>query len=180
MVLQYRPPEGGLPYSPSRDLTNFFPELVKTVAHRLEDQRLAAVHLMLKEKQVTDEDLGEACGAYCRFLVIAHEKPEESFEDVLKRSGWYDVKPEAQIAYLTYVGMTMTGYFYMGIRDVMRLGETTRTEISQLVRYGERARLLMSMPPLRRWLYMRFRPLRRWMLRFRKRRRFKNEVIETP
>lgn len=165
MPIQYRPNSSGMLYAPARDLTYFFPDLCKRVAKSLHEQQFPDLHRWLDSQGVTSDDLGEACRAFCEYLVTSHEVPAECPNDVLERAGWFKVKPEAQIAYMYYVGTTMAGYFFKGIRDVQELGRDAPASLKQLRTYGKYARMVMSMPPWRRWLYLRTRSFARWCRR---------------
>jgi len=165
MVLQIRPQGGGAPYAPARDLAYCWADICKDVARRLEANWFKPLHAWLDKAGVTDEELGEACRAHCQYLVSAHIEPDENIEAVLRRAGWFAVRPEAQIAYMFYLGQCTSGMFFGAIRDVLQLGDETLTPVRQLATYSRRARLVMSMPRWKRWLYFLFRPCRRRLRR---------------
>ena len=150
-------------YTPSRDITQFFPDLVKMVAILLEAEVCGPLHDWCKASGVTMDDLGEAAGAYCRFMNLAHEVPEESVEEGLRRAGWFKVKPEAQVAYMYYVGTVTTGTFHRGIRDITELGGSASVSVMQLRWAAKRAALVCSMSSWQRFVYRWFRPYR-WLL----------------
>jgi hypothetical protein len=151
-------------YAPARDVTYLFPEVVKAVAGMLEDEKEPDIHDWLKDKGVTMDMLGDAAGAFCTFMNLAHEDPKENMERALERAGWFKVPAPARFAYVYYLGTCMAGTFFMGIRDVIRLGQPTLATIEQLGWAAKRARLYTRMSRWQRFLYRWFEPWRksRW------------------
>jgi len=135
------------------------------VADRLTDKPHPVLHQWLEEKGVTIDDLGEAAGAYCRFINLAHGKTESGEQDdeqaaldwsmvkCLEKSGWNAVKPEAQVAYMFYAGALITGTFFKGIREA--IPENDNRKLPVLDDLNQAARQLeayVSMSGWKRWL----------------------------
>jgi hypothetical protein len=106
-------------------------------------------------------DLGEAAGAYCRFITDAHTHPERNISQALAEAGWSACKPEARIAYLFYVGALMSGTFFRGVRAATPEGGERIPEVEELLESAEECLYRMAMPPWSRWLYRVTRWLRR-------------------
>jgi len=139
-------------YNPSRDIAHAFGGMVRLVAKRLEEESWPELAKLLKDRGVSQDELGEACGAFCRFVLSSVEKPDESMKESLTRSGWDEVKPEAQIAYLAILGTVVAGYFWGGVREVTIGGRGPVDEVQDLHRLGDEARQLLSQSLWRRRL----------------------------
>lgn len=110
---------GEVRYSPARDIAYLWPSLLSTVADRLEDTHMPVLHQWLRDNSITLDDLGAAAKAYCEFINLSHQELDLGMQECLNKSGWEDVKPEAQVAYLFYAGALLTGTFFKGIRDAV-------------------------------------------------------------
>jgi hypothetical protein len=78
-------------YNPGRDVAHNFKQVMEEVAKRLEDKNSwKELSEVLKRENVTDKDLGDACAAYCRYLVDSANLPQLSTQwttpGFLKRS----------------------------------------------------------------------------------------------
>jgi hypothetical protein len=156
---------GEVKYAPARDIVYLFPSLVKNIADRLEDAPFAPLHQILRERGVTLDDLGQAMGAYCKYMNACHQDPDKKMWDVLGECGWHECKPEAQIAVMYYAGAMLTGTFFKGIRDVVPLGNKAPAVVQELVAAARQFDAYVSMPPWKRWLYGKFKWLRKLLLR---------------
>jgi len=168
MVLQMRPNTGGVPYAPARDLVYLFPDICRNVAVRLEEERFKPLHAWLREQGVSLDDLGEVCRVYIEFVSTVHLCPGESVDDALTRVGWFELKPEARIAYIFYIGAQVTGVFYQGLRDVVLEGEDTLEDVKRLSGLADRVQLSLTRPKwkrlLCRWGRQCRKTLRKWIL----------------
>lgn len=156
---------GEIKYAPSRDIVYLFPSVLNAVADRLEDAPFAPLHALLRERGVTLDDLGEAMGAYCRYMNASHQNPDQKMWDVLEESGWNKCKPEAQIAVMYYAGVLMTGTFFKGVRDVVPLGGKAPTPVTELMNAAKRLDAFLTMPWWQKWLYRKVKWLRRLLMR---------------
>jgi len=144
---------GEVRYAPSRDIAYLWPSLLATVADRLEDAPMEGLHKILKERGVTLDDLGEAAGAYCRFINFCHRELDWNMQQCLDESGWEKVKPEAQIAYLFYAGALLTGTFFQGIRDALPANDERRLPVmDDLNQAARQFEAYVSMPRWKRKL----------------------------
>ena len=156
---------GEIKFAPSRDIVYIYPDVIRNAVDRLEDAPFKPLHDMLKEKGVTLDDLQQAVDAYCRFLAEAHENPEKSMWDVLGDCGWHDCKPEAQIAFMFYVGTLTGGIFFKGIRDVTVLGEESMSTVQSLIDVAQAFTVFATASKRWRWYYKTCKLLRRLFLK---------------
>lgn len=152
---------GEVRYAPSRDIAYLFPSVLSSVAAHLEDAPSEDLNELLDGRQVTLDDLGAACEAYCNFINASHQTIERTMWDVLEECGWHDLKPEVRVAYLYYVGAMMTGTFFKGIRDAVPERGATITPIQELLQAAQQFTVYVTMP---RWR----RALCRWSKRLRR------------
>lgn len=152
-------------YAPARDVVYLFPNIINKANALLEDACDPNVQALLDQHQITLDDLGEVAGAFCRFMNGAHENPEESVEDVLRRCGWFETKPVARVAYMYHIGTCTGATFFRGIRDVVSLGERTLASIEQIQWTVKRVILLARMGRWQRWFYRWWAPYRRKLWR---------------
>ena len=167
MVLQLRKKGSDDPmYAPARDVAYLYPEAIAIVNRTLEDSKDAIVRDLLKTHDISLGDLGEAAGAFCRFMNSAHRDPKADAELCLTRSGWFHCKPMAQVAYMYYVGTCMTATFFRGIREVTELGKApSLVTIEQIGWTVKRMLIFARMSPWQRFLYRWCRPWRSWLWR---------------
>lgn len=158
-------------YDVNRDFAHCFDQVALEVAARLEDGWWPPIDEYLKQHNITGDDLGEACRAYCDFVVHATDDRRESLEDLLHRVGWFEVPEPAQVAYQAYMGMVLTGMFFKGRRDATMLDEPRITSAEHLRWSGRRSAKILSMSRWKRMFYYLIRsPLRWWRRRNRSRR----------
>ncbi len=169
-MLQLRPRgTDAIPYAPARDIVYIMPDIARVAADRLEDRRFEAMHSWLDAEDITLDDLGEACGAFCRFMTTAHENPDESMDDVLKRAGWYDVKPPARVAWTFYTGAQLTGMFFNGVRNALLEGEETLLDVRRLSHVPVHVHRTFLMSRKRYFWYRIWHSIKRWVpFRFRR------------
>lgn len=161
MVLQARmSPSDDRWYNVNRDLAHCFADVVREVAARLDDDRWPVIGELCRANQVSDDDLAQACGAFCRFVVGACDDPRESMHTVLSRVGWFDLPSVAQVAYMAYLGTVVAGYFFAGVREATIGGQGPLLDCDDLRAFGrEGYRALTRRRP---WWSRLWRRLRRW------------------
>ncbi len=168
MPLQIRPQEGDKRfYDPNRDFAHCFPAIAQEVAHRIDSNKWPALVNYLEAKGVEIEDLEKTFTAVHKFILSATDNPKESLEDCLRRSGYLQLRSEAQFAYLAVMGGVIMGCFFSGRRHAY-LGADTMDMPYSIVTYGRRLSLIFSMPPWRRKLYFAWRSVKRSFRSFRK------------
>ena len=150
-------------YDVNRDFAHCFDQVAMEVAGRLEDERWEPLVKYLKEQGITQDELGQACQAFCEFVGTATEDRTESMADVLKRVGWFNVPEPAQVAFLAYTGQVLLGMFFKGRRDATLLDDSGMSSIQGLRTYGRYASKLISMPRWRRFIYFQLRRPLRWL-----------------
>ena len=124
-------------YNPSRDVAHNFKQVLELVAARLEDQAWPELVAVLKREDVTMDDLGEACAAYCQYVASAIEHPNRPMPVSLEASGFFKCKPAAQVAVLAMLGTCYAGIQHAGIRDATLDGEGPMASVSDLLKSAE-------------------------------------------
>ena len=135
-------------YNVNRDLAHNFEFIVKLVAGRLEDDLWPELAELLKDRGVSQSELGEACVAYCRFIATEVKDPKEGVQEAMERSGWFQVRPEAQIAFMALLGTVVSGIQFHGVREATLGGEGPAQTLPELLEVGKETSLLLSQP---RW-----------------------------
>lgn len=155
---------GEVKYAPSRDLLYLWPEVIRNVADRLEDEADPALHAWLKKQGVTMDDLGAAVGAYCAFMNESHLNPEKRMTQVLEDSGWWQTRWEARHAMMYYAGVLITGIFFQGSRDATGHNGEALPTVKALITAGARLEAYARLPAWRRWLHRRAAAFRSWFM----------------
>lgn len=152
-------------YDPNRDLAHCYDQVLMEVAKRLEAGTWSPLSEYLEQHGIDQDQLGEACRAYCDFIVHTTDDQRETLEAVLKRVGWFEIPEPAQVAYVAYIGLVITGMFFKGRRDATLLDEQRISSPVHLRHYGRRSAKIMTMPRWRRWIYYLLRAPARWYRR---------------
>jgi len=124
-------------YNPSRDVAHNFQQVMELVAGRLEDRVWPELDSVLDREQITLDDLGAACGAYCCYLASAAQEPELSLFEGLKKSGFLDCKPAAQVAVMAHIGACYAAIQYAGVREATINGEGPLMTVTDLLGYAD-------------------------------------------
>jgi len=140
-------------YSPYRDVAHNFRSVVTEVAGRLEDKRWPALAELLQGQKVTDDELGEACKAFCDFVSSAVDTKGERMEAALLRTGWFNVRGPAQVAYLSVLGTVMMGIYWTGVHEATIKGKGPALDFGELRAAGARCSRLLTVPRWRRWFF---------------------------
>lgn len=159
---------GEVKYSPARDIAYLWPNLLSTVADRLEDEQEPTLHEWLKSQGITMDDLGEAAGAYCKYINLCHSDLDSNMTECLEKSGWFEVKSEARIAYLYYAGALLAGTFFKGIREALPAeGDWKPPVLDELDKAARQFEAYVSAPPWKRWLCRKSKLFRRLFFRIK-------------
>ncbi len=140
-------------YNPNRDVAHCFGDMVREVAARLEDERWPIVKDVLEKYNVTQDQLGQACEAFCNFVSSSMDTPKERMNEALARCGWFNVPDSAQLAYMAYLGTVVSGYFYAGIREATLDGVGPAQSLKDLRDAGSRSAKAMTRSVLARKLH---------------------------
>jgi hypothetical protein len=147
-------------YNVNRDVAHNFERVAQLVAGRLEDELWPELSDILKREGVNQEDLGEACQAFIKFVATGFEDPKADMAMALDRCGWMKVKPGAQVAVMACLGTVIIGMHHAGVREATLGGEGPAMTLKQLTDYGEQSSKLITQGRwARRW--------RRWTSRIR-------------
>ncbi len=150
-MLQARMSEGDPRlYSPSRDVAHNFQAVMEMVAGRLEDGAWPELDAHLKDNDISMDDLGEACAAFCSFVGDSVATPDASMEEAMQAAGWFDCKPLAQVALLSVLGTVYAGIHFVGVREAtLGTGGPAHT-VHELVDAGSKFLAITRVPKWRR------------------------------
>jgi len=152
MTIQARmSPEDKRLYNPSRDVAHNFQQVMTLVAERLEDAKWPELDELLKRENVSIDDLGEACGAYCTYIANGVNDPKLSMFESLDKSGFFKCKPAAQVAVLAMIGSCYAGIQHVGIREATVNKDGPLQTVASLMQHAEEFRKYTGMSRWRRW-----------------------------
>jgi len=159
MTLAYNTGPGGLMYAPARDFAYNYPQMIACMRNAFSDKYWPALTDVLMTGACYDrpsdestaaeliwDGLCEANDAYANFLNICCQDPDESFEQVLVRSGWKEVPDFAKVGWFAMMGQIMSGQIFQGLRDITVAGATAPSCMADLLRSGHESRRLNSNP----------------------------------
>ena len=161
MGLQLRPKGSDGPlYNPDRDFAYSHTSMIQCVINAFNSDRWPYVFdslLALVPKDSWDtkytptdaehadkcwEELVKAKDVYCELCNICCEDSDESYEDVVARSGWGDVPGPYRVAWLSMLGVVMTGQLFTGLRDVTAEDTPRSTHVEDLLKHSHESRLI--------------------------------------
>ncbi len=141
-MLQLRPTNGDSRfYAPNRDLAYCFPFLVRTALEGITDEAWKAEPWWseyLDFHNVTMDDVTEAAGAMARAFKLFTDKECTSPAEALANSGFFDTKPQAQLAIAAKIGQAAVGAFYVSIRDTLRDEEDPPASVKTISEMGNK------------------------------------------
>lgn len=145
-------------YNVNRDLAHNFKEVLELTAARLEDGTWTELDEFLKENEVSMEDLGEACAAFCTYVASAATDKKADMLTGLTNSGWFDCKVGAQAGYLAVLGTVLAGVAHRGIREATLDEDGPALKVGELVAAGDTCLKAMRISKWkRRWVSFRQR-----------------------
>lgn len=139
-------------YNPSRDVAHNFLQVLDLVASRLEDGVWPELKELLIRENISMDDLGEACGCFCRYIANSKEHPNRSMYDSLKEEKFFNTKPAAQIAVLASIGVCYAGIMHAGIREATIASEGPLMTVPEFMKYAKQFRRYAGMSKWRRKL----------------------------
>lgn len=133
--------QDGRLYNPNRDIAHCFPAIAKETVRRLNvlltsDSPIAKY---VKDKNVTNEELSNACNAFVQFVVNGHDPVMNTMEKSMQATGWMDLRPEVQFIVPSVVGIICMGVFWQGVRDSTFDGDGPASNIQDLLAIGKDA-----------------------------------------
>lgn len=156
-------------YNPGRDVAHHFKEVMETVAARLENTaQWFELSAILKQNGTTDEDLGEACAAYCRYLVASANDPKLPMVKAIEQSGFFNTQPAAQVAVMAMIGTVYAGIQHVGVREATLDKVGPLYDAKSLVKEAESLLEYMRYPRWRRKLSRFFNRLKAALASFSK------------
>ncbi len=123
-------------YSVSRDVAHNFQFIALEVARRLRDNRWPALEELCAAHGVSAEELGAACQAFCSFVAGVLERPGETMEEGIRRSGFLAARGEAQVAFMACLGQVVAGVYWAGLREATAGGSTPPLDCAALAAAG--------------------------------------------
>ncbi len=160
MTIQARLKEDTTYYNTNRDIAHNFKGVVTTVAARLEDGTWPELSALLDREGITQDQLGDACQAFIKFMLTSVDVPEDDMLACLTKADWFKVSPTAQVAYLAVMGQVLAGYYFAGVREATLGGEGPVLTYKDLDVRGKECAEIMSMPAWRRGLSRRWKKFR--------------------
>lgn len=137
-------------YNVNRDLAHNYKRILEVVAARLEDGAWKELDDHLKDNGVTMDDLGEACGAFCRYVASGAVDKNSDMLEGLTNAGWFECKPLAQAAYLAVMGTVVAGMAHRGIREATLDEDGPALKMEDLTEAGEQCLAALRVPKWRR------------------------------
>ena len=146
-------------YNVNRDVAHNFKEVMGHVFSRLQNRLWPELESLLEARAVSDEEVGEAFDALCEFVGDAQNNMQTDYREGLTKTGWFDCKPEAQIAVMAVLGTVILGYHWTGIRETTLGGEGPALRLADLIKQGDAIARFLAKPRWQRRLIMTVRPL---------------------
>lgn len=139
-------------YRPERDVAHNFGSIAMAVAQRLEelDNNPGALAEFKQHFKVTDDQLGEACAAFCKFVASAADPESKSMAQSLDKSGWFGVSEPAQFLYMALLGTVISGVYWAGVREASIANYSPCENYQELAKHGIETSRLMATPRWRR------------------------------
>ena len=150
-------------YNVNRDVAHNFKEVMTHVFGRLQNRLWPELDALLEKEVVTDEEVGAAFDALCKFIGNAQEEMQVDFKEAMTRAGWFSCRPEAQVAVMAILGTVILGYHWAGVREATLGGEGPAMRLQDLVKHGDAVAKFLAMPRWRRRLSLWLTRLRRTM-----------------
>lgn len=167
MSLHIRPQGADVPlYNMARDLAYCYPAMLEDIAKRFNDERWPALVQMAAREGAGFPELCDGMDKLCRFLSLAHQAPEEKMAELLRRSGWLELKPAVQIGINAMMGAAVMGQLFVAIRTLAEIDAPQQPSLQLMTDYARKAKLLAYLPPWRLRLYFAFRGGLRKLRRF--------------
>ncbi len=152
-MLQARMSEGDPRlYSPSRDVAHNFQSVMEIVAARLEDGAWPELDAHLKENDISMDDLGEACAAFCSFVANSVNTPEASMQEAMEAAGWFKCKTLAQTALMAVLGTVYAGIHFHGVREATLGVNGPAATVHELAETGSNFLAIVRVPRWKRRL----------------------------
>jgi len=147
-------------YNVNRDVAHNFEYVANLVAGRLEDGLWPELDHLVRKHNISMDDLGEACQAFCLFIGAGVEQSND-MQEALDESGWFKVKPAAQVALMATLGTVILGMHFSGVREATLNGEGPAATLSQVAARGKETADYLAMPRWKRWFSRRFKRIKK-------------------
>lgn len=162
MSLHIRPQGGNdALYNPQRDLAYCFPRMVEDVAARFNDERWPSLIKMVEREGASFEELCGGMDVFCKFLKSAQEQPLRGLKELLRESGWLDLKPAVQVGISAMLGVVTTGELFYAIRTLASIDAPHQPNLDPMLQHARWMKQIAFMPRWRQHFYFAFRGLLR-------------------
>lgn len=165
MSLQLSPGPGRVLYAPARDVVWMLPHIIKNAATRMEEKRFKTLHDLLEEKGVKPEELAKAVDTFVALMQQAPQQSSGDLVEALRKAGWFDIRDEARIAFIFYIGAQLMGTMWVGVRDASVGGDEALENVERLCGLGDRVAQALTTSKWRRILRCFLGGIRRWLAR---------------
>lgn len=143
-------------YNPGRDLAYCYPDMLKLVAQRFDKNAWPELRALCEREKVSYDQLCDAFISFQTSLATAGDNPDEKMIDVLKRTGWFDQNPVAQMAVLAQIGTVVYGQLFHSVREHAN-DPNKRTLIEEVAAAGLESCKLLRLSPWQRRLALGWR-----------------------
>lgn len=120
-MIQMRPGPGFKWYSPGRDLAYLFPGIARKCAELLREDCLKndkSFSNFAEKYNVSQDDICAAMVAIAKTIVAAQDPGENSADNKLFETGFFELEPEAQLLVCGKLGQLMLLAFWECAKDV--------------------------------------------------------------
>lgn len=167
-MMHLRPTGSGGPfYSPLRDITFLYPEILKTVERLLLGKLPAELEELMAVHHVSVDDAVNALAAYATIFELAAQAGEReeyrTVQTALAKSGFLSHPPAARIVVMYLIGTVTTGTFYGNFLDTVLPQTDPHGHLRRAEAMAVRLQEYVAAGPLQRW-WLRLRAGRRPMV----------------
>jgi hypothetical protein len=146
---------GPVKYAAARDCFYILPSTLQTVAeHLIAGKPYKPLHDWLDAQGVTRDELVNAVNTFIVFMQLSQNEPELTKTEALDKSGWREVRWEAQMAVMYYNGIVIAGVFFEGAHEALSPEVPEAPTMKGLIAAG---RALLEYTCLSRWQRWRYR-----------------------
>lgn len=125
---------------PGRDVAYCMPKVIRTAVANLSKGSWKQAAAVAAKCGITPEEVYEAFACLVGFVNtqpdVLEEDPTDSMVNSLKRCGFLQHKPEAQVLAMAYMSLPVMGMFWKGVRDAgaQPQSATYQTELNEHMR----------------------------------------------
>lgn len=140
-------------YSPDRDLAHNFDKVMLLVGEAIEKAQWPMLSQLAKLHAITDEELGQACVAVCRFVLEQKDQPTATMYQCLQSVGFFALPEVSRVIVMAYLGKIILGMHFAGVREATLGTNSPVAGYGDLTAAAAELLALMRVPRWRRWLH---------------------------